>query len=272
MNGQRLGIDPYGEYVVAVRVDHDGGRPVVRSAERLESADSAEVGTARCVCAVPDRDVIVKSLHVRSDQPLSQEDRARFEMAASLLDPESEFTIDLIPTAREHRVVGLAYRRRDRATPPEGARVDGRMRAAALGMGYLAFGRIEPGDLLCLADIGIDAVSICLLYQKRIINLAHLSLNGFDPATERGCRQAAVELRTVVNFKLAELAEWGITVPLAKLILSGRCRDTALPEFTRLFPSGVARPSLNEAYFDERARRSGIEPERCMVALGLTVK
>lgn len=239
---------------------------MVRSIDCLSSLDTIETDSASCIRSIPDREVVVKSMHVPADQPLPSEERARFELAASLLDSEDFYTFDLIPTSRPNRILGLAYRRQS----PTGN--TGRMRAAALGMGYLTFARTEPGDLVCLADIGAEAVSVCFVYQKKIISLTSLAFDRSTPVDEQACKKIAVELRTITNFKLAELADLGITVPLAKLVVSGECEESWLPVFTRLFPTGVTRPRLNEAYFAESARGGEVPLERFMVALGLTVK
>lgn len=270
MSEQRLGIDCQGSEIYVVRVDDDGARPVVRSFERYETIPGAFNESPYCIRSISDRDVIVKSLNITTDQPLSTDECARFELAASLLDPEQSFSFDLIETARPNRIVGLAYRKSTDSS--SGSRSAGRMRAAALGMGYLAYGRVEPGDLLCLADIGGDAVSICFVYQRKIIHLTHLALSDTKMESERLWKNLAVELKTVVNFKLAELADIGVTVPLAKLVLSGRGDESTRELFARLFPSGVAGVRLNEAYFAPDLRNNEVSVGRYVAALGLTVK
>ncbi|MBD3403250.1 hypothetical protein GF420_10180 [candidate division GN15 bacterium] len=277
MTTDTVGIEQRGDNLLVARVHHDGGRRVVRTLARVRTDDASleELSAnARTVRAVPDTRVIVKSLLVPTGDPAPPKERGAFELATSLPEPEQAFSFDLLPTARPERWVGLAYRRTTLAElfgPLADLPDSYRMRAAALASGWLAYCRSEPGDLICLAEVGPDGVSVCFIYQKRVISLTSLGAAPDILATEQGCKHLAIELRTIANFKLAELAEQGISVPLAKLILAGSIEDGLMPHFTRLFPTGVVRPRLNEAFLQDRSQIGDIAPESFLVALGLTV-
>ncbi|MEE8577863.1 MAG: hypothetical protein V3T31_11460 [candidate division Zixibacteria bacterium] len=282
MKPERIGIDRRdGEYFAA-RLSDSAGRPEVRALLRLEQKHLGShrlLTGGQIVLAVPDDQVMVKSLHLKASVPSSVEDRAMFELASTVLDSEDNFQFDLIETGLEDRYVGLIYRQKRltglrKEIIPEGQSgkptANYTMRAMALGRGYTSFCRVEPGELLCLVDIGEQAVSICFLYRRKIVALAGMK---FDPsvlATDEGQTHLAIELKTVVNFWQAALAHQSITVPLAKLILSGGLTGNEIPKpLADLFPTGIVRPTMNMAFFGDQAHSPDIPFDNYLIALGL---
>lgn len=278
MSAGQLGLDLLGTSWRVAGVTFDAGRPQIRSL--VQTSNHAEVGDYLAVAdsatlAVADDLVMVKSLHLPETVPGSVRERGVFELTAGLLEPQSQFAFELIATAQPERFLGLVYRRQLLHRLPDGLpspeQVNHRMRAAALGSGYITFCRPETGDLVAVADLSDNPIPVCLIYRKRIAALASIS-NGFGFAAETDQRRLAIELKTIINFRLSALAEEGVTVPLARLILCGRhVTPSLIQAFTPFFPTGVAEAQVNPAFLD-----ASVSPEvgavaNYLVALGLAV-
>ena len=84
--------------------------------------------------------------------------------------------------------------------------------------------------------------------------------------------QLAVDLKTIVSFRLSSLMDRGVSTPLSTLILSGQGVDDDLRQVLQTyFPVGVKAPLLNPGYLAESVRDALPSTERFLVALGLTV-
>jgi hypothetical protein len=81
-----------------------------------------------------------------------------------------------------------------------------------------------------------------------------------------------LELKTIINFKLAALADDGITVPLSLIAVSGdSVSDKMKGTMSRTFSSTVASPVISAGFFPDRSDLSKIPLDSYLVALGLTV-
>lgn len=283
MSDRRTGIDQRGGGLFAVSLRNDDGRMVV---DRLEAnlgslderRDLVQDGTVGL--AVPDRLVMVKRLQVESSFAGSLQDRVHFELAQSLLEGEDEFHFDYLTVDGENRYLGMIVRREHLAAIVDrytlgSLQADHRLsfqaRAVALGKGYLAFCSSQNGDLTALVDLAGAAASISFIYHRQIVDIAALR-TGYDLSGESGRERFAVDLKTLVNYRLSTLFQSGISVPLGKLLLSGDAADDELfLKVQSYFPVGVDRPDLLEGYFSscEEATRESLP--LYLVALGLTV-
>ncbi|UCC43774.1 MAG: hypothetical protein JSU65_11715 [Candidatus Zixiibacteriota bacterium] len=271
------GIDRRSEFLYLAEVVEPSVRPNVRRLERFRpraGSDEMDVVAENLRLAVPDVEVIFKHLSLIGSDPRSLDARGRFELTRSVLEPENDYCFDLLCSSKHNRQVGLIYRH-DRLAELTGyygvkGDVTGRYlaRAAALGSGYLTFSRRVPGDLVALADYDGRLFSICLICKNEIVSLARLDLPVPDTSPER----TALELKTVINLKLADLAGSGINLPLSALILNGIPEGTEVWEaVARYFPAGITTPEINRGYLSENTACGNEAAEDYLVALGLTL-
>jgi hypothetical protein len=278
-----IGIDRRGEFVYAARLCDASGRPAIEKLSRVERgrlAGNPILSDARAVFSVPDNDVMAKWLHLPKNEGHDVEELCRFELAASLLEPEERFTFDILSTGLSDRFIGLTYRRERLAYLDDLYGVGHserysaagyRARALALGRGYITFCRPEAGDLICLTDFTDAAGSICLVYRQNVVGLAHLPFRTGDFSDDEDVKRLAIECKTVINFKLSSLCSLGITLPLSVLVICGDSVDDRIRTiFAEFFPAGVTAPRINDVYLLEGASVDG-PLEGFLVAMGLTV-
>ena len=283
MSGAITGIDPTTGLWCRAKVDEDTGRPmVICLADRPSSSDEGDdfPGRDPIVVAVPDTDVQIKRLHLVAREDNSLRNRLLYELVQSVLEDEQSFVYDVHPAGHEGNWFGLIFRRRalerlsldcglagSEVTPP------GYLpRSMALGRAYLTFCRQEEGDLICLADLTKGAVSICFVQGGRIVDLASLALRQHEFDSPAGREQLAVDLKTIVSFRLSSLMDRGISTPLSTLVLSGQGIDDNLQRVLQTyFPVGVKSPRLNSGYLTDEIKDTVQDAERFLVALGLTV-
>ncbi len=283
MSGLRtIGIDRRGNDLYRACVTCDAGRPEVLALDRFDRGElheSRHLDGEKLVLSVPDSQVLVKRLRLSEHDGPDIRERCRFELAQSVLEPENMFQFDLLAANDDHCRLGLIYRRErlENLLPEyhlegEPAGVEYLIRAAALGRGYLSFCRQIPGELVALVDFTDDLASICFVHHKRLVELTHLVLGGADLSSESSLKRIAVELRTVVNFKLASFADRGTNLPLAGLVLNGSQVDERVQAiFVEYFPVGVSTPEIHLGFIGDTVDLKGVSPENYLVALGLTV-
>jgi hypothetical protein len=283
MSDRRTGIDQRGSGLFAVSLRDEAGRVVVDRLEaNLGSLDDRRdlVQDGAVGIAVPDHLVMVKRIQLEDSFAGSLPDRLHFELAQSLLESENEFHFDYLTVDGENRYLGMIVRRERIAEVVDrhnlgSLHADHKLsfqpRAVALGKGYLAFCSSQDNDLTALVDLAGTAASVCFIYHHRIVDIATLP-SGYDLSCGNGRERFAVELKTLVNYRLSRLFEMGVSVPLGRLLLSGDAADDELfLTAQNYFPLAVDRPRLLEGYFS-----GGAEPSRetlplYLVALGLTV-
>lgn len=277
-----LGIDSRAEgFIIARRVTDSGSDDLV---EITVGHSANEIGAdehTRVIIAVPDREVIVKPLHMKPDVSIDLTPRLHFELAASMLEPEETFLFDVVPSFKDDRFLGLVYRRErlaslagellaERSGLPAGPEF--RARAVALGLGYLNFVKKESGGLVGLAEFGAHDLALCFLYGRSVVALGRLSIEQIATADDRALRTFGTELKTLVNFKLSELAGIGLSLPLSSLVLCGnqavaRVVDALAP----LFSAPVTRPAIDGNRVRMVDIGANLELSDTLVALGLTV-
>jgi hypothetical protein len=278
MSSPRIGIDRRrdGVYLVRLNSGQPDTPPELHRLTDLGESRSLLDDASRVCLAVPDCEVQVKTLHLPVTAGAAPDDVIRFELAESLLEDVSSFQFETLPAADEGRHLGLIYRkeRLDQLAADYGLdgtaseRLSCQSRALALGRGYLEFCERATGDFLCVVDVAADAASVCFLLKDAVADLAHIDLRNFDPESEKGRRQFAVDLKTIVNFRRALLMDRGITLPLSGLVLAGDGVDDEFRSVVReYFPTGVEPPRLRPT--DPALQLEGVSPEAFLVALGL---
>jgi hypothetical protein len=278
----KIGIDQRGDLCCVARVDYQTGRAEVKALARFQPAHLKGhhlLAGGEQIVAIPDDQAIVKQLYAPAHGDHDGKTNARFELLQGLLDAEDQFQIDIVATGQTDRYVGIALRRDAAAalTAQLGAEahqdeIACRPRAMALGLGYNMFCRADGGDLVAVVDFTKQSAGICYLFQGRIVGLAHMSLGQFDLEDDDDIAQMMLELKTIINFKLAALADDGITVPLSLIAVSGdSVSDKMKGTMSRTFSSTVASPVISAGFFPDRSDLSKIPLDSYLVALGLTV-
>ena len=93
-----LGLDRRSEFLYLAQVVESSGRPEVRRLERFKSParlEEMDVADEEPRLAVPDNQVIFKSLSLNRGDPRSLAARGRFELTRSILEPENDYCFDL---------------------------------------------------------------------------------------------------------------------------------------------------------------------------------
>jgi hypothetical protein len=272
-----IGIDQRQPGYLVAETDNSVGRPIVKRLTVVTDLPSDSSGqTLRR--AIPDNEVIVKSLRLQAKDVGELYRRCQFELAQSVIEPESEFAFDVMLPDHGLCQIGLIYRNsllpelESADTGERNGELPYLIRAAALGKGFATFGQHVPNELVALADLAGGLVSICMLYKRNVLGLTHFVAHGLSPETPETISRLAVEFKTVLNFRLAELSSQGISLPLAALYLSGDGIDKAAREvFARYFPVGVRKPELNWSFLADGAELETEAPDDFFVALGLAV-
>ncbi len=283
MNAPRfvLGIDPHPDHCTAVRVRTDSIRPEILEVMVIDAATPLDPDFCRdseTAVTLADDQVVVKYLAL-ADQSADDRERALFELAQSLTGAENEYLMDAVPTGLENLYLGLAVRRDVLGTTmilpykelhgvvePTFALP----RGLALARGYLAFCVPASGSLVVLLDIASPVASIALIHNRNIVALSNLPTTGFDFTVHQDCERFAVELKTVVNFRLATLFGYGLTLPPAALVVAGEY--PASPLLTTIqgyFPMPILAPEINAGFLGDRLRQDSSGIHRFLAPLGL---
>ena len=280
----RIGVDCRGELMYAARVCHDGMRPQVKALVRLSRTHPKEhelLDDGEIVLAVPDDQVIVKRL-VLPDAPSSDRpERARFEMSQAVLEDESLFQFDTVDTGQKDRLLGLIMRqesllhlsgRNTGGLFAERQPLSYRMRAVALGRGYVEFCRPQAGELVCLVDFHDQLASVCFVCQKHVLAVSHMGLDNSGRRNLSDLPRLAMELKTLVNLQISLLFSEGITVPLSTLVVTGEGVNQRLMEaLSQHFPGGVRTPEIYSGFFADPSKLNQIPIDNYLISLGLTI-
>lgn len=281
---ETYGAARFGDRLLAVRVENDGARLMVTSFQSSDTGlnrDTLESG--RLFFAVDERLAVVKKIRVRKTSLLETADLVRFEMSQTLLDKPESFYFDSLPLDEPdgyRRFLAIAYHRREidacideyerRLRKPSGFKLD----AVALAAGYLAFCRVAPGDLQVLIDVGPENATIALIHNRRLCSVGRLDAPFTSGMTIASANRLGAELKMKLGYLLAELFDEGITVPAARVILSGpfagdELLQAALAEHVS---AEVTRPEFHPGYFQpEAAEEFAGRLDRFLIPLGLAV-
>ncbi|MCK4373306.1 MAG: hypothetical protein KAW61_09165, partial [candidate division Zixibacteria bacterium] len=122
-----------------------------------------------------------------------------------------------------------------------------------------------------LIDFNDRLVSVCFIYRKKMLGVAHLVTKSFDLTTPTDFERMTIELKTIVNFKLAAFSRQSISVPLSALIISGSGQqEHALEMLKKYFPVQISEVGISSGFFPQPDRISQIPAGEYLVALGLT--
>lgn len=228
----KTGIDKTGaEFLTASVETNESARRIMflKKISRDELTLMLSLDRSPIVMSVPDKDVISKNL-VASGSPDEINKRIQFELKNSQLDDPAEFCYDIVPTSDSSRRLTMVIRKSklqniqkslsddpNKVFTPQGYF----SRSVALGKGFLEFCSNDTERLICLADFSTEIVSLCLVLGTDIVTPAGFSQSNCDWNSEQDRTRITAELKTIINFKLNELADKGIRIGLSKLIICG---------------------------------------------------
>ncbi len=284
MSERCTGLDLRGEKLLAASTRLESGRLIV---ERLETSSAIEsphlslVGGDRIRLAVSDHHTMVKTIRLSETGSTNLNDRLQFELIQSLLEPAEMFQFDQASSGIPERYLGFIWRKEylyelttklglnEESTAEP---VSYRARSIALGRGFLAVCDGRDDNLVVLVDLAGDGASLCYLYNRHVVDVAVMSLGGYDLNGDTGRRSFGVDLRTLMNYKLSTLLDSGISVPLAGLYLTGeQVDDAVIAAVQESFPVAVSIPKPREGFFgafDDATHRA---LPLYLIAIGLTV-
>lgn len=275
-----VGIDPHPDEWRAVRMRLDGPRTEVSSVAMLSPGQAAPDGffdEAEILLAVPGLLAVVKNITTPSASNGDSRDRALFELAQSLTGGEREYLLDVAPTGLDGLMLGMAVRRAvlQREILQPMAELTSRMpvramvRGMALAHGYLAYCRPSRGGLLVMVDQGDSFASVALIYRNRVVALAHLPTEHFDLTMASDRDRYAIELKTVVTFRLAALFDYGLTLPSSALVVSGEQVDEDLRGvLERYFAVPIDSPVVNAGFLGRAVREESAGMWKFLAAMG----
>ncbi len=269
----------------AARVENDGARTIVT---RLMTSDDNVNGdtleSGRLFFGVDSSLAVVKKIQIKKSPSADAIEMARFELAQSLLDPPDSFYFDILPlNGRDgfQRFLSIAYHKAEinrliesyQATlrKPSGFK----LHAAALADGYLTFCRREPGELQVIIDVEADSVTLAILYRDKLFGAGSLESIPGETMSSAIAKKLAAEFKLMLSFDLSELFQAGITVPVSRIILSGRhaADELLIAALRERFGTPIARPKFNEGYFQPVSETiDRYSPERFLIPLGLALE
>ncbi|RKX18662.1 MAG: hypothetical protein DRP35_08915 [Candidatus Zixiibacteriota bacterium] len=278
----KIGLDKRDKMIYAARVKTDKTRFEIKALIRLNSEfplkhDLIEDGDLHF--AIPDSQAMLKQIRISPESQYSTHEQAKFEMIQSVLEDESVFSFESEETSQANNIIGAIFRkeRSDKLIASYNAnnfdknRIKKfRVRSLALGKGYLNFCHPETGELACIADFCKEVVSICLIYQKKILNVASIDLQKFDFLNENDIDKITMEFKTILNFKLSSIFDKGITVPLSSLMIIGG-NEQLVNKFSDYFKLKPFLPKINHGFFSNPKKLEQIPLHNYLIALGLSV-
>lgn len=279
-----VGIDRRNDTTYAARVKIGSGRPQIMALVRSDSQHLVEHDLLRdseLVFSVPDAEAAVHRFHVDSQDTSEVDLKARFELAQSVLDDESAFVYDTVVSDTPHCCLGMVMRRKrlEELMPQRypglymGAHTGpSRLRAVALGYGYLGFCRPAGGEFVCLADFADTQASLCFVYKGRVIGLGYLGSEYMNTGDVSGLRRLGIEFKTVVSFQSDGLFERGVSVPLSRILITGDNDGRIAEELAGHFTAQVDHPQINPGFFSDPAKSPSRPLGEYLVALGLTLE
>lgn len=276
-----FGIDRRGDLYHTAKVRSQSGRPVVEELIKQEQLQSGRIQFEKdcnVTCGVSDNLAVIKRLRVAETGPEDQCETGRFELIQSVLESEDQLHVSVLPTRVRHRVLGIAWHKGVLPYLPvtesstSALSIDYHSRSAALGRGYLAFCRVGQGDLMAVVDVTVDCAALCLLYRRQVADIACFDCSPDMMTRSEGMKRFALDLKTVINDKLAALRSVGVSVPLSALVISGHgVNERFRQKLTEQFPVGVLAPDMHRGYFDSGVLESTQYLSDYLVALGLAL-
>ncbi len=280
----RIGVDLRDNTYYAARVLHGMGRPQVKALIRYKKDNLTNhelLNSGKVILSIPENMAIVKRIKLDVGKVEDFKNRGCFEILQSIPDDPDDYCCEILETSVSGTYLGIATRKKllkssiidpfyKNANLNEipGAQV----RGVALGIGYITYCHYENGDLVALVDVHDKMASICFVYKRKIMSVAHLMADEFDFNNERGIESFAVELKTLINYNLNSIFNDNATLPLSALLISGmNSIEQVLPVLRKYFLIRVGTPRINNGFFSDPDKIAGVQLEKYLIALGLAI-
>lgn len=272
-----IGIDTQPDRTLVARISRLAGRPIIEylGSEEPEQTETGESTPIRRMISIPDSRTCIRHLRVAADETYSAAERAKFEFAQSLLEPEQSFDIAIHPSHTSDRFVGVAVRRTDLAellSDTTDAVQGGQARSIALWRGFTTFCDAGAGEFHALVNMTADSVLLLLLHQGKPARITQLKRS--EPATaDRQFKALAGEIKTTLSFHLNACFQEGITVPLSRVYVSVSDADQPLLTALRQLSSiEVKTPTLTRFSLSPEVTISEEKQHQYLVPLGLALE
>lgn len=281
-NAITIGIDNRdGTYFVA-RVDQTKGRPDIKALIRFDEEHFNGhhlLEGNRIVVSIPDNQIMIKYMQLPNSD--NADLKVRFELETALGETSDNYLFDIIPTKLDNYYVGLTVRKEITQTLIKpfvkqngdiNFSTGGTMRAAALARGFLTYCQQSGGELGAIVDFGNRTASVAFYYKQQIVDLCRLPLeiNYFNDTDT--FQKIIIDIKTLLNFKLAALLEKGISIPISKIFVIGEFLDEKMIEnLHKNLKIEIARPEIHTGFITEQNKNHEIPLDKYLVALGLTV-
>ncbi len=281
----RTGIDLVGPDYLAAQVEKQGAQVKVLALSKIARGDLARsLFSDNClvVLSVPDDYIILKNVNL-SQKPSNSTDKIiRFELQHALLDNPADFCCDIIDTGESTHTLAMVARKNKlekisdifQTAENGNIRTDGFVaRSIALGRGFLHFCSNDTERLVCLANFDEARVSLCFVLGNNVITCASFDRTQFELDTESGFSRLAAELKTIINFKLNELAGRGKDAGLSRLVVSGGVLNQVQKEsIASKLGVQLEEPVFDRLLSDNPVIDSNRPISDFLVSLGLTVE
>lgn len=283
-NYTRIGVDLRDNVFYAAKVLHGMGRPQVKALIRYEKdhlTNHPLLSSGKVILSIPENMAIIKRIKLNDEKVDDFKNRGCFEMLQSIPDNPADYCCEILETGVNGTYLGLAAHKNTLESSIidpfcEAAKLDekpsGQVRGAALGMGYITFCYLDSGGLVALVDAHDKMISICFVYKRNIIGIAHLLVDKIDMSNEKGLESFAIELKTLINHNINSIFDDNVTLPLSALFISGfDSINQVEPVLRKYFPIQVGSPRINHRFFTDPEKIAGVPLEKYLVALGLAI-
>ena len=274
-----LGLDIAGgqRKAVEVAITENGARITSISTQLIDERvrPETEPNGTKSYFSIADNLVMVKEVSIANPEADKIEGQIKFELKHSLPDDPEQFCYDTIATNQKNRFICLLTRKTVLSDIlAKEKNISGfKMRAVALGLGFLRYCDNQSGGLICLTDFSDRRASLCFINDKRIVALGHFDWQRLTIGSDRDMFRIAAELKTFLNFKLNSLRKHFNDVELESLYTCGHSfTDEDLEIFERKLALKIGEPVIRPSCLSDSVLETGISAIDFLVALGLTAE
>ena len=277
-----IGIDSCDNTYYVARVDTHTGRPDIKALIRFDANHFNGhhlLEGNKIIVSLPDEQTTIK--HIQLSNSEDADLKVQFELETTQLENSKNFVYDIIPTQLENYYLGLVFRTQTLKTILEpfikqngdlSYTTGGSMRAVALARGYLSFCQQAGGEFGAIIDFGNKSASVAFFYKQKIVDVASLSVGITKQTDEKAFQKALTELKTFINYKISDLREKGLSIPLSKLLVPKELfTDTQIELLQTALKIEITHPEIHHGFLSESNKNLEIPLHKYLVALGLTV-
>ncbi len=267
--GQRkaieIAISEYGARITSI------SSQLIDEKMRLET----ELSGTENYFSIADNLVMVKEVSIANPDADDLEEQIKFELKHSLPEDPQQFCYDTIATNQKNRFICLLTRKTVLSDMlAQEKNISGfKMRAVALGLGFLRYCHNQTSGLICLTDFSDRRASLCFINEKRIVALGHFDWQRLTSGSDRDMFRLAAELKTFLNFKHNSLCKHYQDVELESLYICGHLfTDRDIEILERKLGLKIGEPEIMPSRLSDSVSETGLSAIDFLVALGLTTE